>query len=271
MKAIVEEWGERVDELSTRMRQISTDILVSKGHDALIMEEDRGSFGRKVKTLVVLDPQNVRPVSGSFARALPAVTQADLDSIRGWWGRGRAAAEDAALQQRIRALGARFVIVPPKALYRGLSVPSGTIGPHTSEQAIAALASGLRSWSKDKRMASAYAKRDLHRSADEIVLVWTAPTREGLILDAGQLDAAARRALGVESSLDTSEVIADPPALVVESVHHKVLGRNRSRFEVHLRAGGRSTGLTAPAAQAAPDELAAVAARGGRRAPREIE
>jgi hypothetical protein len=199
------------------------------------------------------------------------VTQADLDSIRGWWGRGKAAAEDAALQQRIRALGARFVIVPPKALYRGLSVPSGTIGPHTSEQAVAALASGFRSWSKDKRMASAYAKRDLHRSADEIVLVWTAPTREGLILDAGQLDAAARRTLGVESSLDTSEVIADPPALVVESVHHNVLGRNRSRFEVHLRAGGRSTGLTAPAAQAAPDELAAVAARGGRWAPREIE
>jgi hypothetical protein len=162
------------------------------------------------------------------------VTQADLDAIRGWWGRGKGAAEDTALQQRIRALGARFVIAPPKALYRGLSVPSGTIGPHTSDQAIAALASGLRSWSKDKRMASAYAKRDLHRNADEVVLVWTAPAKEALVLDAGQLDAAARRALGTESSLDTSEVIADPPALVVESVHKKALGPRRARFEVHL-------------------------------------
>ena len=233
-KAIVEEWSERVDALSAKMRQVSTDILISSGHDALIMEEDRGSFGRRVKTLVVLDPKSVRPVSGSFARALPAVTQADLDAIGGWWGRGKGAAEDTALQQRIRALGARFVIAPPKALYRGLSVPSGTIGPHTSDQAIAALASGLRSWSKDKRMASAYAKRDLHNSADEIVLVWTAPAKEALVLDAGQLDAAARRALGTESSLDTSEVIADPPALVVESVHKKVLGPRRARFEVHL-------------------------------------
>jgi hypothetical protein len=176
----------------------------------------------------------VRPVSGSFARALPAVTQADLDAIRGWWGRGKGAAEDAALQQRIRDLGKRFDAVPPKALYRGLSVPPGTIGPHTSDQAIAALASGFRSWSKDKRMASAYAKRDLHRNADEVVLVWTGPAKEALVLDAGQLDAAARRALGVESSLDTSEVIADPPTLVVESVHKKTLGPRRARFEVHL-------------------------------------
>ena len=83
-------------------------------------------------------------------------------------------------------------------------------------------------------MASAYAKRDLHNSADEVVLVWAAPAKEALVLDAGQLDAAARRALGTESSLDTSEVIADPPALVVESVHKKALGSRRARFEVHL-------------------------------------
>jgi hypothetical protein len=233
-QAIIEEWSERVDALSAKMRQVSTDILISSGHDALIMEEDRGSFGRKVKTLVVLDPKNVRPVSGSLARVLPAVTQADLDAIRGWWGRGKGAAEDAALQQRIRDLSKRFDAVPPKVLYRGLSVPPGTIGPHTSEQAIAALASGFRSWSKDKRMASAYAKRDLYRNADEVVLVWTGPAKEALVLDAGQLDAAARRALGVESSLDTSEVIAEPSGLTVESVKRKVLGSSRSRFEVFL-------------------------------------
>jgi hypothetical protein len=62
-QAIIDEWGERVDALSAKMRQVSTDILISSGHDALFMEEDRGSFGRKVKTLVVLDPKSLRPVS----------------------------------------------------------------------------------------------------------------------------------------------------------------------------------------------------------------
>jgi len=54
------------------------------------------------------------------------------------------------------------------------------------------------------------------------------------VLDAGQLDAAARRALGVESSLDTSEVIAEPSGLTVESVKRKALGSSRSRFEIFL-------------------------------------
>ena len=83
-------------------------------------------------------------------------------------------------------------------------------------------------------MASAYAKRDLHRNADEVVLVWTGPAKEALVLDAGQLDAAARRALGAESSLDTSEVIAEPSGLTVESVKRKALGSSRSRFEIFL-------------------------------------
>jgi hypothetical protein len=208
--------------------------LLEKGYDTLMMDVDQGSFGRKVKTLVVLDPRKVRPVSGSAARRAPAVTQADLDAIRGWWGRGKGAAEDPELQQRIRALGARFDIVPPKVLYRGLSVAPGTIGPQTTDPELARLASGFRSWSKDKRMASAYAKRDLHRNADEVVLIWSQPAKEHLVLDAGQLDAAARRTLGVESSMDTSEVIAEPPTLVVESVKKKVLGPNRYRLEVNL-------------------------------------
>lgn len=230
----IQAWSRSLDEAATKVRKRVTELVRSLGHDAVLMVCDEGSFGRTVKTLVVLDPQNVRPVSGSFARALPAVTQADLDAIRGWWGRGKGAAGDTALQQRIRDLGKRFDVVPPKVLYRGLSVPPGTIGPHTSDQAIAALASGFRSWSKDKRMASAYAKRDLYRNADEVVLVWTGPAKEALVLDAGQLDAAARRALGVESSLDTSEVIAEPSGLTVESVKRKALGSSRSRFEIFL-------------------------------------
>ena len=232
--AIIKEWGERIDALAAEMRGVSTQILLAGGYDALVMDEDQGSFGRKAKTLVVLDPRKARPVSGSAARRTPAVTQADLDAIRGWWGRGKGAAEDPELQQRIRALGARFDIVPPKVLYRGLSVAPGTIGPQTTNPELARLASGFRSWSKDKRMASAYAKRDLHRNADEVILIWSQPAKEHLILDAGQLDAAARRALGVESSMDTSEVIAEPPTLVVESVKKKVLGPNRYRLEVNL-------------------------------------
>ncbi len=232
--AIIKEWGERIDALAAEMRVVSTQILLKRGYDALFMDEDQGSFGRKVKTLVVLDPRKVRPVSGSAARRAPVVTQADLDGVRGWWGRGKGAAEDPELQQRIRALGARFDIVPPKALYRGLSLPRGAIGPQTTDSELARLASGLRSWSKDKRMASAYAKRDLHRNADEVVLIWSQPAKERLVLDAGQLDAAARRGLGVESSLDTSEVIGEASGLQVESVKRKSLGPNRTRVEIYL-------------------------------------
>jgi hypothetical protein len=232
--AIIKEWTKRIDALAAEMRVVSTQILLKRGYDALFMDEDQGSFGRKVKTLVVLDPRKARPVSGSAARRAPAVTQADLDAIRGWWGRGKGAAEDPELQQRIRALGARFDIVPPKALYRGLSLPRGAIGPQTTDSELARLASGLRSWSKDKRMASAYAKRDLHRNADEVVLIWSQPAKERLVLDAGQLDAAARRGLGVESSLDTSEVIGEASGLQVESVKRKSLGPNRTRVEIYL-------------------------------------
>jgi hypothetical protein len=119
-------------------------------------------------------------------------------------------------------------------LYRGLSVAPGTIGPQTTDPELARLASGLRSWSKDKRMASAYAKRDLHRNADEVVLIWSQPAKERLVLDAGQLDAAARRGLGVESSLDTSEVIGEASGLQVESVKRRPLGPNRTRIEIYL-------------------------------------
>ena len=233
-EAIIKEWGERIDALAAEMRERSSQILLARGHDALLMDEDRGSFGRKVKTLVVLDPRKVRPVSGSAARRTPAVTQADLDAIRGWWGRGKGAAEDPELQRRIRDLGARFDIVPPKVLYRGLSLPRGTIGPQTTDQELAQLASGLRSWTKDKRMASAYAKRDLHRSVDEVVLTWSQPSKERLVLDAGQLDAAARRGLGAESSLDTSEVIGEATGLQVQSVRRRPLSPSRTRFEIDL-------------------------------------
>ena len=230
----IEAWSRSLDGAAAKVRKRVTELVRSLGHDAVLMVCDEGSFGRTVKTLVVLDPQNVRLVAGSAARRTPAVTQADLDAIRGWWGRGKGAAEDHELQRRIRDLGARFDIVPPKVLYRGLSLPRGTIGPQTTDQELAQLASGLRSWTKDKRMASAYAKRDLHRSVDEVVLTWSQPAKEHLVLDAGQLDAAARRGLGAESSLDTSEVIGEATGLQVQSVKRRPLSPSRTRFEIDL-------------------------------------
>ena len=54
--AVIKEWGERIDALAAEMRERSNQILLAGGHDALLMDEDQGSFGRKIRTLVAARP-----------------------------------------------------------------------------------------------------------------------------------------------------------------------------------------------------------------------
>lgn len=71
LKHTIQAWSRSLDEAATKVRKRVTELVRSLGHDAVLMVRDEGSFGRTVKTLVVLDPKSVRPVSGSLARALP--------------------------------------------------------------------------------------------------------------------------------------------------------------------------------------------------------
>mgnify|MGYP004000266171 CR=1 FL=1 len=61
-KAAIEEWGRLSHEKSTLVRERGTDLLRELGYDSVLMERDEGSGGRTVRTLVVLDPENVTPL-----------------------------------------------------------------------------------------------------------------------------------------------------------------------------------------------------------------
>lgn len=53
-------WDAKIKDLATEARNIGTEFLKSKGYDGIIMENDSGSFGRKVRTVVVFSPEQIR-------------------------------------------------------------------------------------------------------------------------------------------------------------------------------------------------------------------
>jgi hypothetical protein len=53
-------WDKKIKDLATEARNIGTEFLKSKGYDGIIMENDSGSFGRKVRTVVVFSPEQIR-------------------------------------------------------------------------------------------------------------------------------------------------------------------------------------------------------------------
>jgi len=123
----------------------------------------------------------------------------------------------------IRELGLKTKMRKQKALYRGLSLPNGVFDPQNTAQVLS-YAKGLRSWSRDKRSANYYAKTQLSASADSVLFVWENPNPSDLVLDSGSLDAVAKKLSLPASSLDTSEVIADPKSLRIVSVETVLLG-----------------------------------------------
>jgi GNAT superfamily N-acetyltransferase len=62
IKAVIDEWGRETDRASALLRKRITAFLRELGYDAVLMEHDRGSRGRTVRTLVVLDPSRVTPL-----------------------------------------------------------------------------------------------------------------------------------------------------------------------------------------------------------------
>ena len=155
--------------------------------------------------------------------AAQTLTPEELKELSRWWGRGKGHAQDPELDKLIRDLGLKTKMRKQKALYRGLSLPNGVFDPQNTAQVLS-YAKGLRSWSRDKRSANYYAKTQLSASADSVLFVWENPNPSDLVLDSGSLDAVAKKLSLPASSLDTSEVIADPKSLRIVSVETVLLG-----------------------------------------------
>ena len=59
---IIELWTAEADTLSAKSKEIITNYLEAKGYDGVILEEDKGSFGRKTKAYIALHPKQVKNV-----------------------------------------------------------------------------------------------------------------------------------------------------------------------------------------------------------------
>lgn len=58
--AVVKEWTEKADEISAKCKEAINSYLESKGHDGIILDEDKGSFGRSTKACIALYPEQVK-------------------------------------------------------------------------------------------------------------------------------------------------------------------------------------------------------------------
>lgn len=89
MKGIIPEWREKIRENAATSQKEIKKLLKENGYDGMIMDEDRGSFGRKVKSYLVLDKEQLRdnsvPVkfNKSSSRNLAPATKLgkDLNSV----------------------------------------------------------------------------------------------------------------------------------------------------------------------------------------------
>lgn len=59
---IIEAWSAEADALSAKSKEIITNYLEAKGYDGVILEEDKGSFGRKTKAYIALHSEQVKDV-----------------------------------------------------------------------------------------------------------------------------------------------------------------------------------------------------------------
>lgn len=70
MNGIIPEWREKIRENAAASQKEIKKLLKENGYDGMIMDEDRGSFGRKVKSYLVLDKEQLRDNSIPVKRKL---------------------------------------------------------------------------------------------------------------------------------------------------------------------------------------------------------
>lgn len=76
---IVEEWGEKANELSYQAKEVLTDALRKAGYDGIILVNDAGSWGRSTDAYIALDPEQVKSATdnvGTFDRNNPDIRYA---------------------------------------------------------------------------------------------------------------------------------------------------------------------------------------------------
>ena len=78
---LVEEWVEKANEISLRMKDEITQTLKDNKYDGVILKEDAGSGGRTVETYIALEPTQVKSATdniGTFEKSEPDIRY-DLD------------------------------------------------------------------------------------------------------------------------------------------------------------------------------------------------
>lgn len=74
---LLKEWKFKIREQTKLAREIITQYLIDNGYDGMIIEEDKGSFGRITKTYIALYPNQIKSTSniGSYSKESPLINE----------------------------------------------------------------------------------------------------------------------------------------------------------------------------------------------------
>ncbi len=71
--AVVDEWTQKANQLSTQAKNAITAALRNAGYDGIILSTDAGSFGRSTDAFIALDPEQVKNVSNKKPTSDPDI------------------------------------------------------------------------------------------------------------------------------------------------------------------------------------------------------
>ena len=60
MDAFIEQWKQLNESNAAQSREAATEFLRNEGFDGVVLDRDKGSFGREVKTIIAFDPNQVK-------------------------------------------------------------------------------------------------------------------------------------------------------------------------------------------------------------------
>lgn len=76
---VVKEWTQKKDELALRAKEAITDALRKNGYDGVILESDRGSWGRSTDAYIALDANQVKNVTNQNPTGDPDIRYSARD------------------------------------------------------------------------------------------------------------------------------------------------------------------------------------------------